>query len=702
MPVPKAGMGEKQRLAVIFNCLLHACERQGDALGGFEVYRQMKATGAPPDEATFHSVAALLERSGEQHGMLKLLEHMQAEGHEPSLAVLSLAVTCCSRAGAADAALHLSQQLRRRIRTAAAAAAPTAAVGVAPWTAGLEKEDEGIRAAATALQQALPSSVYAALVSGCAAAGRHEKALHLYGELASLKGYQELLQRRLAQKAQNTQQEQQQQLEPETLQHLQQLLRRDSYLPKAQVVNAAVAAAAATGRLQLALSFYRRDLLRQQEQQVQHGEDHFAEDTLGSLSGGEAYAPTTETFLLLLTAAAAQQSSSTVDILLRDFEQQQLLRQQQQLPPLDAPAIHAAAAEALAAGGRWREGLQLLVHSHADRQRQQHQAIQQLQHLISTQQQLRQEEQQLNRIQPMLQQFPPAGSVIPYLALLRSCAAAGAPREALGVLRLLQQRQQQQQHLYMLQQQLQQDEVLSAAAAVPPELPLNAFAEVMAAAAAAADWQLVLSVAAEFESPKVQQQVAAGAVAATAAAATAFASSATEERLPQHTAATANVDGAAAAAAAASAAAALSQQPIPLELRLRIASLKLMGLLHTRQSLAAARQREHLLHLIEKSSSRGARPVQRGSGVPQSIEGLHQELQPVAINDALTEDVLKLAENMLGPPVQEHHPQRATPLLHPHERERLEEQQRQRHREMVLEQIRQHEQQPRTHNPHSE
>ncbi|OEH75632.1 hypothetical protein cyc_02114 [Cyclospora cayetanensis] len=516
MPVPKAGMGEKQRLAVIFNCLLHACERQGDALGGFEVYRQMKATGAPPDEATFHSVAALLERSGEQHGMLKvgckatieLLEHMQAEGHEPSLAVLSLAVTCCSRAGAADAALHLSQQLRRRIRTAAAAAAPTAAVGVAPWTAGLEKEDEGIRAAATALQQALPSSVYAALVSGCAAAGRHEKALHLYGELASLKGYQELLQRRLAQKAQNTQQEQQQQLEPETLQHLQQLLRRDSYLPKAQVVNAAVAAAAATGRLQLALSFYRRDLLRQQEQQVQHGEDHFAEDTLGSLSGGEAYAPTTETFLLLLTAAAAQQSSSTVDILLRDFEQQQLLRQQQQLPPLDAPAIHAAAAEALAAGGR-------------------------------------------------------------------SCAAAGAPREALG-------------------------------------------------------------------------------------------------------------------------------QPIPLELRLRIASLKLMGLLHTRQSLAAARQREHLLHLIEKSSSRGARPVQRGSGVPQSIEGLHQELQPVAINDALTEDVLKLAENMLGPPVQEHHLQRATPLLHPHERERLEEQQRQRHREMVLEQIRQHEQQPRTHNPHSE
>lgn len=66
------GMGEKKRLAVIFNCMLHACERQGDALGGFEVYRQMRSTGAPPDEATFHSVASLLERAGEYHGMLKV------------------------------------------------------------------------------------------------------------------------------------------------------------------------------------------------------------------------------------------------------------------------------------------------------------------------------------------------------------------------------------------------------------------------------------------------------------------------------------------------------------------------------------------------------------------------------------------------------------------------------------------------------
>ena len=65
-------MGEKKRLAVIFNCMLHACERQGDALGGFEVYRQMRATGAPPDEATFHSVAALMERAGEYNGMLKV------------------------------------------------------------------------------------------------------------------------------------------------------------------------------------------------------------------------------------------------------------------------------------------------------------------------------------------------------------------------------------------------------------------------------------------------------------------------------------------------------------------------------------------------------------------------------------------------------------------------------------------------------
>lgn len=71
-PHEEMDMRGKRRLSVIFNCMLHACERQGDALGGFEVYRQMQTLGVPPDEATFHSVAALMERTGEYNGMIKV------------------------------------------------------------------------------------------------------------------------------------------------------------------------------------------------------------------------------------------------------------------------------------------------------------------------------------------------------------------------------------------------------------------------------------------------------------------------------------------------------------------------------------------------------------------------------------------------------------------------------------------------------
>ncbi|CDJ42013.1 hypothetical protein, conserved [Eimeria tenella] len=693
----RQGMGEKKRLAVIFNCMLHACERQGDSLGGFEVYKQMRASGAPPDDATFHSIAALMERAGEYHGMLKLLEHIKEEGHEPSLAVLSLAVSSCSKAGAASAALQLAQQLQRRIRAAAAAVAPAAAAAVATAAAGLQHAGEAVARAAEALQQALPSSVYTALICCCVKAGRYEKAIQLYADFCALRHHQEVLQQRVAQQQhqqssqqQKKQPQQQQQdsgeLEPEMLQHLQQLLQRDSYLPMAPLVNAAIAAATATGRLQLAMSIFQRDLLGLQQQQQQHGQDHLTDEIFGSFSAAEAHAPTTETFLSLLAAAQQQQSSSTVDSLLREFEEQQQQRQQQQLLPLDAAAVYAAAAEALAVGGRWREGLQLLVHSHAERQQQQQQTLQQLQHLIGTQRQLHQ--QQLEQLQPLLQAYPPFGSVAPYLTLLRCCAAAAAPREALGVLRLLQQRHQQQLQVFDLQQQLQKgqhDSLLAAAAAVPPEFPLIAFAEVMAAAAAAADWQLLISVVAEFESPKVQQQSAAAAAAAAAFNAQSVAEA---SELCSFT----SCDKAAATAAAARAAAALSQQHIPLEQRVRIAALKLLGLLHTGNFCDAADQRRQLLLLLERPSNKCSISTLPSPGPVNAVKvqpELQQQLE-ISEEDLLISDALKLAEKLLGPAQQQ-------PRTKPDIRQRLQEdhgtsqQQRvEHHQKLLSQQIRQY------------
>ncbi|KAL8431288.1 hypothetical protein ACSSS7_005373 [Eimeria intestinalis] len=720
-PLGDPTLKERKRLAVIFNCMLHACERQGDALGGFEVYRQMQAVRAPPDSATFHSLAVLMERAGETNGMMK--------GHEPSLALLGLAISCCSKGGAAGAALRLSQQLQRQISAAAAAAAPAAVTntaGIVAAAAGLQEENERVAAATQALQHALPSSVYADLIRCCTTAGRYEKALQLYAQLGALKLHQEVLQRRLAQQQQQQQRQQQQhqqhqqqqqqkqprlqqqqqqqhrELDPETLQHLEQLLRRDHYVPSAAVANAAIAAAAATGRLQLALQIYREDLVRQQQQQQQHGEDQLSHELLGTCSAAEVHAPTTESFLLLLSAAAAQQSSNAVDLVLRDFEQQQQQRQQQLLlQPLDAVAVHAAAAEALAAVGRWKEGLGLLIQAHGEQQQQLQRAIQQLQHSVENAQQMNQQQQQ--QTLPLIQIYPSAGRVSPYLALLRCCVAAAAPREALGILRLLQQRQHREQQLLVLQQHLQQHQQGSAAGIVdPPELPLNAFAEVMAAAAAAKDWQLLLSVAAEFESPKVEQQSAAAAAAAAAGSA-AGAAAASNIGDAAHLHVVPSPQGAAAARAAATAAATATQQHVPLELRIRMAALKLLGLLHAGEAPAAAKHRQQLLLLLQQQSSSVDEPQGRQDFTGILLGAAHeQQLLHETATTTINADVaeaLELAQKILGP-AEEQQPlrrQQPRPPLAPHARALVQDQQKRQHQELLRQQIRQYELQQQQH-----
>lgn len=51
-------------MTVLYNCLLHGCERQEDILGAIEMYQHMRRNKVKPDMATFRSLAALLERSG--------------------------------------------------------------------------------------------------------------------------------------------------------------------------------------------------------------------------------------------------------------------------------------------------------------------------------------------------------------------------------------------------------------------------------------------------------------------------------------------------------------------------------------------------------------------------------------------------------------------------------------------------------------
>lgn len=568
---------------------------------------------------------------------------MLEAGLKPSLPILSLGISCYCKAGAVSDALVLAQRLKEYLYELNIASPQTEVppIDVATPSGSIPPI---LDASFTALAQAMPAVVFADLITCCARTGWHEEALAFYEQLLKLASHQDKLQHFLSLKnmplevMSSEMRQLHQALTPQTEHYAAQLLARNDFQPSVACSNAALASAAATGRLRVSLRIF-GFMLEFQKRRCSTSLPTDCRNGSGECLLVESSSPTTETFLLMLQAAGFQGSAEAVRFIVRHFEHQQYQRRSMQLPSLDETRFWAEVSKSLALSGWCSEAVGMLVRGHSLCYAHPREADMPDKFAESSDTTCA-ISKDINVALGL--QNSAMLSIEPYMAVLRACADAGAAREALGVLRLLQQRHQSQRTVRQFSGNGVEDSF-----ALREEFPLSAFEEVLRAADKASDWEMVLAVASEFESFMTQDHKSI---------------SSSTPRTEKHLDGKGNMPGPSVLSALADcnrvpsrhvgATSNIHLWSSPIFIRIRVRAFKLIALLKLERLSAAQKDLQELYRLLEQE--RSLVDSLRNSVTPDLRDGAvnsgdrNAPVWEPQIHNGVVRDALALASLVLG------------------------------------------------------